>query len=64
LKSSWPQDSAAEVAPTFKSTKSSKAIDPQDEEGTGDDLEHVPLESDDHYDIDVAEDSSMDEANQ
>ena len=41
-----------------------KAIDPQDEEGTGDDLEHVPLESDDHYDIDVAEDSSMDEANQ
>jgi len=41
------------------------SIDPQDEEGTGDDLEHVPLESEsDHYDIDVAEESSMDEANQ
>ena len=32
-------------------------IDPQDEEETKDDLEHVPIESNDHYDIDIAEDS-------
>ena len=40
-------------------TTSTKAnpIDPQDEEETKDDLEHVPIESNDHYDIDIAEDS-------
>ena len=40
-----------------KPTQIYKAIDPQDAEENGDDLEHVPIESDDHYDIDVAEDS-------
>ena len=34
-----------------------KTIDPQDEQEQADDLEHVPIESEDHYDIDIAEDS-------
>ena len=44
------------VIPANTSTKANP-IDPQDEEETKDDLEHVPIESNDHYDIDIAEDS-------
>ena len=39
----------------FQTLVNLQTIDPQDQEETGDDLEHVPV--DDHYDIDVAEDS-------